>query len=399
MDSPKLPRGNRKASLPEMTRSERRKSLATIIAMVSIVGAVFGLTLPLLNLLLERQGVAGSAIGLNTAMGALGVLCVTPLVPRAIRFAGTRRFILASLATSALLLLAIKWTGSYMAWIPLRFLLGGTTAGLFVVSETWINQLADDRSRGRLMGTYAACLSAGFAAGPILIQFLGIDGWRPFLAGAGLFAVAGGVILLTAKGAPEFEDGKAGGILHFFRLVPIAILAGLLYGAVETGAFGLLPPYAVRAGLAETSAAALLSAVAAGNILFQYPVGWLADKTSPIGVMVMCAVFGVIGSLSLPSILGTMAAWPVLLVWGGTITGLYTISLMILGQRFRGGELASANAALITAYGFGAFAAPVFIGGAMDLYDPHGFAVAIAAIFGVFLVSCMVSRRARSDAA
>lgn len=361
--------------------------------MVSIVGVVFGLTLPLLNLLLERQGLPGHSIGLNTAMGALGVLFVTPLVPGAIRRFGTRRFILLSLATSAACLLALKWTGNYVAWFPLRFLLGGTTAGLFVVSEAWINQLADDSSRGRLMGTYAACLSAGFATGPILIQFLGIDGWRPFVVGAALFAVAGFVILVTGRQSPDFGESENRGFLPFLRLAPIAIIAGLLYGAVETGAFGLLPPYAVRNGLTEIAAAGLLSAVAAGNILLQFPIGWLADRTSPVRVMLFCAVLGIAGSLSLPLVVGTVAIWPILVVWGGTITGLYTIGLMILGRQFKGGELASANAALIMAYGFGALAGPIVLGGAMDLHDPHGFAVALALIFAIFVLVCGVSRR------
>lgn len=371
-------------------RPERRRSLVAIIAMVSIVGVVFGLTLPLLNLLLERQGVSGQSIGLNTAMAALGVLVITPLVPRALRILGTRQFILISLVVSTAALLALKWTNNYYAWFPLRFLLGGATAGLFVVSEAWINQLADDGSRGRLMGTYAACLSAGFATGPILIQFLGIDGWAPFIAGAGLFTAAGIVILLAGTQTPDFGKSENNGFLPFLRIAPIAIIAGLLYGAVETGAFGLLPPYGVRIGLTEAIAAGLLSAVAAGNILLQYPIGWLADRTSPVKVMVLCAVLGVAGSLSLPFAIGSAAVWPILVVWGGTITGLYTISLMILGRRFRGGELAAANAALIFAYGFGALAGPVALGGAMDLFDPHGFAVALALIFAAFLLICAI---------
>ena len=360
--------------------------------MVSIVGVVFGLTLPLLNLLLERQGMSGHAIGLNTAMAALGVLVVTPLVPRMLRLLGTRQFILLSLAASTVFLLALKWTDNYYAWFPLRFFLGAATAGLFVVSEAWINQLADDDTRGRLMGTYAACLSAGFATGPALIQFLGIDGWPPFIAGAGLFALAGVVVLLVGTQAPDFGKSENTGFLSFLRLAPIAIIAGLLYGAVETGAFGLLPPYGVRNGLAEITAASLLSAVAVGNILLQYPIGWLADRTSPVRVMALCAVLGVVGSLSLPFAVGTPAIWPVLVVWGGTITGLYTISLMILGRRFRGGDLAAANAALVSAYGFGALAGPIALGGAMDLLNPHGLAVALALVFIAFLVICSISR-------
>ena len=34
-------------------------------------------------------------------------------------------------------------------WFPLRFVLGAASEALFVLSETWVNQLSEERTRAR----------------------------------------------------------------------------------------------------------------------------------------------------------------------------------------------------------------------------------------------------------
>jgi len=34
-------------------------------------------------------------------------------------------------------------------WFPMRFLLGAASEVLFVLSETWVNQLSDEKTRAR----------------------------------------------------------------------------------------------------------------------------------------------------------------------------------------------------------------------------------------------------------
>ena len=366
--------------------AENRHAMIAIIGMVSVVGIVFGLTSPLLNLLLERQDISSRAIGLNGAMMALGTITITPFVPRIIAAIGGNRFIYLCLAASIALFLMIKAWPSYIVWLVLRFILGGAIAGLFVVSETWINSLATDKNRGRILGIYAACLSAGFGSGPLLIEFTGIDGWPPFIVGSILIVVAGLVLKLARIDPPSFGDHVKGGLWFFLKASPVAILAGLLYGAMETGIFGLMPLFGVRTGLSEAVAARMLTAVALGNIVFQFPIGWLADRFDARFVLGGCAFMGVLGGLSLVALSGTWLIWPVLFVWGGTITGLYTVGLTLLGRQYSGIALASANAAIISAYGFGSLASPPALGFAMDINDPNGLAYGLTFICVAYLI-------------
>lgn len=376
-----------------MPGRDRIRSLAAIIGMITVVGLVFGLTGPLLNLHLEHQGHSGRLIGLNGAMTALGALVFTPFIPAVAARAGAFRLLFTTLAATALLLVAYKLLDDYRVWFLLRFMMGIAVVVPFLVSEIWINQIATPQNRGRMLGLYGASISAGFGAGPLLMQVTGVEGWTPFLCGAGLVLAAMAAISLAKDDRPYLDRQGSGSPLRYFRLSPLAILAGLMYGAIETGIFGLLPVYGVRSGFDVGTAAAQLSVIAAGNILLQYPVGWLADKTNPRRVLAMCAAVGVLGGALLPALKDSWLMWPLLFVWGGTITGMYTVALTMLGQKYTGLALASANAALIFAYNVGAMGGPPMLGQAMDLVDPDGMVYGLGAFFLVFLIANAVVPR------
>ena len=76
----------------------------------------------------------------------------------------------------------------------------------------------------------------------------------------------------------------------------------------------------------------------------------------------------------------------VLLLWGGCVAGLYTVGLSHLGSRLVGADLAAANAAFIFCYAVGTVVGPQAIGAAMDVSGNDGFAWAIVAFFGFYLV-------------
>src|SRR5918992_4242292 len=56
--------------------------IAAAIACVTAVGIGLSLSIPLLSLEMERMGVSGTAIGLNTAVAGIASICIIPFVPR-----------------------------------------------------------------------------------------------------------------------------------------------------------------------------------------------------------------------------------------------------------------------------------------------------------------------------
>lgn len=378
----------------KLSPRERRLSLAAVYACVFANGVGMGLSLPLLSLIMERNGVSSTLNGANAAFGALAMLVFTPFIPALAARIGTVRFLIICYVVTALSLLGFRATNELAFWFVLRFTLNCALQGLFLVSEVWINQIATDAVRGRLVAIYASLISAGFAIGPIIIQFLGTTGWAPFLAGAAMIMTAMIPLLIARRIVPPVEHAEARAMFGFVFSSPSAAAAGLAYGAMEICLASFLTIYAIRLGTPEVSATLLITAWGLGNMLLVPPIGWLADKIDRRTVLAICGVVGVIGAVLLPVTHG--AGWPGLIlafVWGGFVAAVYAVGLAHLGSNFTGANLAAANAAFSILYAIGTFVGPGLGGVAIDLWNPHGLAVVVGLISAV-LTATVIYRTA-----
>jgi MFS family permease len=278
-------------------------------------------------------------------------------------------------------------TNDYWAWLAIRAVFSGALSILFVTSEYWINAIAPPRQRGFVLGFYATSLAAGFAAGPLILGFAGTAGATPFVVATALFALAALPIVLWSGKAPEIKSAPRIPVLGFLTSLPAATLAGLLHGAIETASLGLLPVYALRAGLSPETGALFVTLFALGNILFQLPIGFVSDQMNRGKLLLLLAVFGLWGAIALglagPSHFVLFCGQ--LVIWGGGVGSLYAVGLSHLGSRYSGPDLASANAAFIMLYSLGMLGGPPIAGFGMDLVPPNGFFFSIAALLALYL--------------
>jgi MFS family permease len=375
------------ASSEQSITASTAASLAAAIGAISVVGIGLGLSVPLLALEMEARGIPRTWIGLNTAMGGIATIMLAPFMPRLVRQYGAGPMLIGAIALAITTLVGFKAIPSLAAWFVLRFLFGAALCVLFVVSEFWINAAAPPQRRGLVMGVYATVLSLGVAGGPAILGVTGIEGWAPYLAGAALFALGTIPVMIGANGAPEVHTESRLGMMALIRIAPSATLAGLIFGAVETGEMSFLAIYGLRRGLDEQTAALLMTMALLGGVACQIPLGLLSDRMDRRKLLLICAVVGVVGSLLLPALV--MDGWAiraVLFVSIGVVAGLYTVGLAHLGARFEGAELAAANAAFVMLYSIGLIVGPPMVGAGMDTLDPHGFAYTIAALLGVYAV-------------
>ena len=388
-----------RAAFGALTPRQRWQSLAAVYACIFANGVGMGLSLPLLSLILERHGVSGTVNGLNAAFGAVALLGFTPFVPSLAARFGVVRFLIACYVVAALSLLCFRATENLALWFAFRFTLNCALQGLFLVSELWINQIATDAVRGRLVAVYASLVSAGFAIGPLLIQVLGTTAWAPFVAGAAMIMVAMIPLIIARRLVPPVEPAGARAMLAFVLRSPSAAIAGFSYGAIEICLASFLTVYAVRLGSKETAATLLLTAWGLGNMTLQPFIGWLSDHVDRRLVLLLCGCVAVIGALALYFV--PPVGWPALalvFVWGGFIAGLYTVGLAHLGSTFKGHDLAAANSAFAILYALGSMAGPGIGGVAIDAWKPHGLLVAVgliaAALLAIVTTRILDSQRA-----
>ncbi len=373
------------SALPD---TRRRWSLAAAITSVTVFGLSIGQAVPVMSLLLEDRGVDASLNGLNAGSAFIGVMIGPLLAPSLIRWFGVRNFLITGFVADIALFLAMKPLDSIGAWFVLRALLGLVGSSIFTTSEAWINQLAGDIGRGRIIGIYAAALSAGFGIGPLLLSITGINGWAPFLANAAITALAIVPLLGVGDASHSFGRERSSNPLVMFARAPLIVGVVAMFGLYEAALMALLPIWAVRGGLDNRVAAATLTAVYGGSILLQMLVGWLSDTASRIAALRLCGVIGLAGALSLAVLpLPLSLVFGVLFLWGGVAGGIYPVALSMAGDRFRGAELVAVNAAIIMAYGLGALIGPLLGGIAMDVRNPQGLLWLFVALFAVLVTA------------
>lgn len=363
-------------------------SLIAAVASITSVGIAIGLGLPLLSIIMEKRGIAPTLIGLNSAMAGLASMAAAPLTTKLAHRYGVAPIMLLAIVCAAASALGFYYITDFWLWFPLRIVFHGAITVLFILSEFWINVTAPPNKRGFVLGIYGTVLSLGFASGPLLFSILGSEGILPFAVGAVVILLAAIPIYLARNESPVIDEKPGRHFLRYLFLVPTATAAVFIFGAVESGGLSLFPIYGTRAGFTESQAALLLTVMGIGNFIFQIPLGMLSDTVRDRRTLLSAlTLIGLIGALFLPMLVESWFLMAlVLLFWGGCVSGLYTVGLSHLGSRLQGSDLAAANAAFVFSYAVGTVAGPQAIGAAMDVTGNNGFAWAIAAFFGLYVV-------------
>jgi len=369
-----------------MSPNSRTRGIVACIATMSAVTVTLGIAWPFLAIVLERQGVSPWLNGLSASVQMMAVLVVAPLGPRLIGALGSVRAMTAGLAGMAAMLCLLPVFPNVWVWFPIRFMLGFSAELAFMVGDIWINQLANERTRGRLIGLYGMFLHGGFGIGPIAITLLGSDNWLVLYVGVAIL-LCGLLPMLWARGAaPAIAGNPRARLLRFLRLAPTLMVAGLMFGLIDSGTLSLLPVYGIDKGLDAESAAFLLTMFVAGSVIGQLPLGWLADHMDRHRLLAWCTFFTMLSIAALPfAIASERLTWVVMGVMGVALGSFYLLAITMVGARFRDADLVSANATVLFVWGIGMMLGPALSGSAMDALGPDGMPLVGATLCAVFL--------------
>ncbi len=377
-----------------------KKGVSASIAAIGVFCLTTGLSYPLLALLLEDMGTSTGLIGLNAAMTPLGIIVSSPFIPPLARRFGAWHICVFSLFLTAALLLLLAVYKNVMIWFALRFLLGVANSIIFITSEAWINQLAEPRIRGRIIGLYGTIAAGGFALGPLALAIIGSQGWLPFLVGITGICLALPIVITAKNHLPEFNGKEKASVFSFFSLAPLLLLAVTAAALFDQVVMSLLPIYSLRHAIPEATGSLMLTVIIVGNVLLQIPIGWLADRFSR-RYLISWLAFGTVAGCILLSrwIEGSVLIWPMLFVWGAIAFGTYTVAMVDLGARFSGALLLAGNSAFGVVWGIGGIVGPSIAGIAMDLVGPEGLPLTLGVLFGPLGVAAalMPLRKLKSE--
>lgn len=367
-------------------RPGRNRSLIAVIASMVVVNLVYGLTLPLLSLVLDAQGISKTIIGLSIVAQASAGVVIAPFVPRLMMRVGPGRLMQLSTLLAATTLVALGLFQDVYLWFPLRFLLGASAAMLWSASEAVINDLAHDNWRGRIIGIYGSAGAAGFAMGPLVLVATGTKGLTPFVVTAALVMIASLPLLwLRDDGRDDSQETRVS-LRRIFRLVPHIMLLNLTYAAAIEAFIAFFPLFGIHIGLGEARSLSLLTVFALGGVVLQLPLGWLADHVNRHRLLLSLVVLTMIGFIALPRFIASSIGGPLFLFALGGVEGMiYVMGVILLGHRFRGVELASASVLFTGMWAAGTMLGPAIVGAGMDVLGNNSMPYLIAAIYACYL--------------
>ncbi len=375
-----------------MHSPSRRLVLTAVFSSSLGVGLIFGFQPPLIALALSRLGHSSFAVGAVTAASLIAVILCGPFYPRVIARLGFRRCIIGGVICAAALLLLMPLAPGVPFWLTLRFIAGCALGLTWIASEIWMNSVSGAESRGAVMGIYGTVFSIGTVAGPVLLEFTGTEGAKPFVIGAAsliLTLLPLALLPRVTSAAQEFTPLCT--LSEALTMAPVVMLAALVAGLVESADLALLPLYGLHSGLDERAALLLAAVFITGNVVLQLPIGLLADRYGRRTLLGICAAASCIGPLLLQSSFGTpLLLWPLLFLWGGTLYAFYSQGVALLGEEFALEHLPSANTLFVMVYCCGGVIGPSAGGMAMDLWPSRGLPLLLSGAASLMLAGLAV---------
>jgi MFS family permease len=272
-------------------------------------------------------------------------------------------------------------------WFPLRFIIGAAMAMLWIASEALINELAVERWRGRIIAIYASVGAAGFALGPLLLIFTGSEGMTPFVATSTMTLLAGLPLFLVTPRRLGLTDGDNHGVWRVFLLAPVIMLANVVYAASAESLITFFPLYGMHLGMTKEFALGLMTIIGIGGMVLALPLGWVADHVNRMGMLVIILLLTMTTLLAFPYALQLEPSLVFLFVFvfGGIEGMIYTLGVILIGERFNGAQLATATTAFSACWGVGTMLGPLLVGFGMDRFGNGSMVVIIFMIFAVYL--------------
>ncbi len=181
----------------------------------------------------------------------------------------------ASLASLSALV-AVVYVNPFM-WTISRFITGISLVSCYVVTESWLNDRANNKNRGQLLSAYMMVIYFGLAIGMLLLNVSEPEDYEPFILVSILLSVALVPILLTKRPAPKFKKIETISIKELYKISPLGSLSSFFTGIIHAAFFSLISVYATLAKFTLTETSILLFIATIAGVIGQGPIGYFSD--------------------------------------------------------------------------------------------------------------------------
>ncbi|CAN0398872.1 unnamed protein product, partial [Laminaria digitata] len=261
-------------------------------------------------LLMIGNGLQGSLLGVRGAEAGFsagtmsivmsgyfaGFLFASRTVPGMIRRVGHVRVFaaLGSLISAALILFPALQDP--IAWTLGRLVLGFCFCGVYVTAESWLNNAADNETRGQTLSAYMIVQMGGIIISQGLLVVPDASGFLLFVIPSVLVSISFAPILLSIQPTPAFESSKPMTLRELYGVSPLGMVGMFFLGGVFSAQFGMAAVYATEVGLKLSQISIFVASFYVGALVLQYPLGWISDRVDRRRLVMLVAAVGAVAA-------------------------------------------------------------------------------------------------------
>jgi MFS family permease len=363
------------------------KAVRTLLVGMAFLMVGNGLQASVLGVRAEIEGFGFAVTGAVMAAYFVGFLFGTAVAERFLAAVGHIRVFaaLASTASSAAILHAV-WVNP-VTWALLRLVFGLCLAGLYVVVESWLNDMATNANRGRILGGYMVVMMGGLSAGQLLLTSGDPASFELFVLVSVLVSLALVPVTLSATTAPALVVPEALSLRRLVAAIPTGAVTAFWAGAAHGTLLGLAALYGKSEGLSDARVAVFTAMAPLGCVVFQWPIGWISDRVSRRGVIAVTAVGAALAAAgSLLTDPGTGLSLVLMFLFGGFTFPLHSLAVAITADRVAPTQITAATATLVRLTGIAAAICPAVTGAIMSASGPSAFFLVLVAVHGIIAI-------------
>jgi MFS family permease len=344
-------------------------------ALIMVGAGILGSLLPLR---FSAMGYSPGVIGLLATAEALGFLVGCLYAHKVIAPVGLERAYATFAGMKAVAILALHFADGVVAIAPLRFLIGLNAAGLAIVVESWLNALAPNAQRGRVLTLYVLTYGLFFGAGQLLGQNLNVLGPELlFLSGMATILALLPMVAIDVR-APVLPHGVKLEILKALQTSPVSVLACLLNGLILTAFTTVGPLFSERIGFDQRHIVLLMACTSLGGLFLQWPIGYFSDKFDrryallgmSAGVLLVATTLVLLERQNSFLVFALLFA-----IFGGLAESLYAVGVAHANDRAVVSDYVALSSTLLFVWALGAAVGPTTGTYAIQLTTPRAFFV------------------------
>lgn len=372
-------------------RSVSALAIASVILSMGLVSIGNGLMFSYIPIRLSADGVDPSWAGSILSGMSFGSLAGCLLTNRIVRRVSHARAYMVFTALIILSNLTLALRVDPALWLAARLGYGFAIAALFIISQSWLNDVVENRIRGRVMAIFYITYIMGLGTGSLVLTFLDIATNLPPLVSVLLATLSILPIGLTTLPLPAPPTPGTISFKRAWTISPVGLASMLAVGGMSMLAGGFTPIHLSASGYSKDEVALLMFAMPVGTLLVQLPAGWISDRMDRRIVLAGCAILSaasaaICGLFDGASLLFLAA---VFILWDGATESVYSIGNAHAGDKAKKEEMVELSATMLFAWSVSGFLVPGIATALTSRFGTIAYfplAIAIAHAFAAFVI-------------